>query len=166
MLQDEIRQDVTDEMIIDSQYQQAVQEVRADGLIPQQHGGALRPPVRPGEESRNPGGLVKGQHSFPSRWIGALADLPDCELYEIVGDERASRSKRAAAQFWVDTRDANPDVRRKAYVMLVERIEGKALSRNELSGPDGGPIPHAVAVKHVWCERTAIPAESVNEILR
>lgn len=39
------------------------------------------------------------------------------------------------------------DGKMDAMKELFDRIEGKAVSRNEMSGPDGGDIPVSISVK-------------------
>ncbi len=93
------------------------------GMLQPGHGVGQATRFQPGH-SGNPGGLPPGSVK-PGVWLKTLGDVTDDKLRDIVGDHRASRSKRAAAQMWLDTAGKDPHVRRNAYRVVSERIEGK-----------------------------------------
>jgi len=93
----------------------------------------LRPPWQPGE-SPNPGGRPKGGST--GDWLRAL----DGGTYSVddwvrMAKDRSNGPRAAAAQILVDmTADqSNPDIRRRALGEVLDRIEGRATQRAEVT---------------------------------
>jgi hypothetical protein len=74
--------------------------VYREGLIPQPHGGALRPGQKKGEPSRNPTGRRSAGWSI-IEWFNALEDTPEEELERIARDKKEKPNKRVAAGRWL-----------------------------------------------------------------
>ncbi|MDP3971458.1 MAG: hypothetical protein Q8P61_00915 [Candidatus Nanopelagicales bacterium] len=107
-------------------------------LIPQPHGGAICAPFgSPDGPPVNAGGTAKGQ-AFPLRWLRAIADERYEDLEVIATDRNASASKRAAARLVLDALDESPNVRRKAWSEMCDRLCGKA--SQPITGADGGAL--------------------------
>ena len=98
-------------------------------------------PVQPGE-CRNPGGRPKGT-LYIGDCLHRLLDLTAGGLQAIADDENEKQARRVAARMLLDANDPDPRVRSKAAAELIDRLEGKAVARTELSGPDGGPLQAA-----------------------
>ena len=111
---------------------------------PQQQGergsdGRFMPGHSVGKDSRfepgvsgNPGGAPAGK-AQPSRWLAALADESPDELQRIVDERDGSASRIAAARLILDTLDDDPNVRRRAFDALCDRVEGRAIQRASVS---------------------------------
>ncbi len=106
-------------------------------LIPQPHGGALRPAWRRGDIP-NPTGRPKAGASL-AEWVNILAakgpigpdgvpeGLTDDELEEIANDPTAGRNKRSAAGRVLATRD--PEKGGEEWDRVCDRTDGQAVKR-------------------------------------
>ena len=92
---------------------------------------------QPGQ-SGNPSGTPIGG-SKPGRWIEPHGDATHDDLQTIVADPNASASAKASAKasarLWLDTADPDPNVRRNALRVLLDRAEGKPGVKLEVTGP-------------------------------
>ena len=87
--------------------------------------------VKPGEV-RNPGGQPKGTPK-PGRWIPYMVEQDEDELARVAMDRKASASKRMAAILVLEALDREDRSDRKAaHKMLLERVEGKPDSKQQI----------------------------------
>ncbi|MBI1338133.1 MAG: hypothetical protein GC164_14405 [Phycisphaera sp.] len=104
-----------------------------DGRLMPGHSVGVTTRFKPGE-SGNPGGTAVGGQK-PGRWILVHGDMTTDELQRVLDDPRASMSAKACAHLWLDTADPDPNVRRNAWRVLIERAEGKACQPLEVVSP-------------------------------
>lgn len=102
-------------------------------VVPQPHGGALRPFVA--GQSPNPAGRPKGISALVREQTREGAEVVEFMVAVLRGRRKAPLRLRMEAAAW-----------------LADRGFGKAPQPTELSGPEGAPLPLALVVREIVFE--------------
>ena len=85
----------------------------------------------------NPGGKPKKQQLF-SYWLPFFKDLPDSEFDSYIKTRGKGNMYMAESIAYERVKQSKADT--SEYKDLADRTEGRAVSRTEITGSEGGPV--------------------------